>query len=182
MALLLPFVAVCLYTDLADRKIYNNVIVCGIAAAFLQNMVRLGLLEGAVISLTGLLTGIFLLVLPFIAGGLGAGDVKMLGMIGAFLGHGQVVEVLLVSALVGGVFAVAAMIRGRGILRRLWNFFTGFIFFLFTHQAAYLRSLDESEAQKKAIPYGAALSAGVIIIYILGSMELNLPGFGPSLF
>jgi prepilin peptidase CpaA len=182
MYLLLPFIAVCLYTDLSERKIYNNVVLAGIIVSLVYNVVVLGPLDGAVFTLTGLFTGIFLLVIPYIAGGLGGGDVKMLGMIGAFMGHSRVVEVLMISALVGGIFAVVALIRGKGILRRLWRLISGFIFFMLTQKSVYLRTLEEDEMKRNAIPYGAALSAGVIIIYIMGSLEYNLPGFGPSMF
>jgi prepilin peptidase CpaA len=116
MYLLLPFIAVCLYTDLSERKIYNNVVLAGIIVSLIYNVIVLGPLNGAVFTFTGLFTGIFLLIIPYVAGGLGAGDVKMLGMIGAFLGYSMVVEVLLVSALVGGIFAVVTLIRGKGIL------------------------------------------------------------------
>jgi prepilin peptidase CpaA len=182
MYLLLPFIAVCLYTDLSERKIYNNVVLAGIIVSLIYNVIVLGPLNGAVFTFTGLFTGIFLLIIPFVAGGLGAGDVKMLGMIGAFLGYSMVVEVLLVSALVGGIFAVVTLIRGKGILKRLWRLVSGFIFYMLTQKSVYLHTLDDDEMKRSAIPYGAALSAGVIIIYIMGSLEYNLPGFGPSMF
>ena len=47
--------------------------------------------EGFLFSLAGALTGFGLLVIPYIIGGTGAGDVKLLGAVGSFLGtHGVI--------------------------------------------------------------------------------------------
>ena len=56
----------------------------------------------------------FLICLPFFAlGGLGGGDVKLLTATGAFLGIDRLWGALLVTAIVGGVFALMAVIRHR---------------------------------------------------------------------
>jgi len=180
--MLFIFCTVCLYTDVAERKIYNGVILCGILAALGINIMQNGFITGFLFTATGLLTGIFLLIVPFIMGGLGAGDVKMLGMIGAFTGHLLVVQVLMVSAVVGGIFALAVMITNRNLLQRLWALLKGCALFVLTGNTVYFTGIHERNAQKNAIPYGAALSVGVIIIYIMGSMNYALPGFSMPLF
>ena len=92
------FVIICLVTDLRERKIYNKVIAAGLVTALITNVILQGFFNGLRFTLAGLLMGIILLLLPFSMGGLGAGDVKMLGMIGAFTGSLMVVQVMLVSA------------------------------------------------------------------------------------
>jgi len=52
----------------------------------------------------------------------GGGDVKLLAMVGAFLGVYQGVEVLLWSFILGGAFALIALIWRRGA----WSLFKGF--------------------------------------------------------
>jgi prepilin peptidase CpaA len=169
--MLFIFVAVCLYTDLTERKIYNSVILCGIVAALIINIIQLNMIEGTLFTFTGLLIGILLLIIPFIMGGLGAGDVKMLGMIGAFTGHGIVVQVMLASAVVGGIYALIVMLAGRKLMSRMWKIIQGFYFFAATKKVVYCSNIQDKDAEKNAIPYGVALSAGVIIIYVLGSMN-----------
>ncbi|HZK23923.1 MAG TPA: prepilin peptidase [Oscillospiraceae bacterium] len=171
------FVIICLVTDLRERKIYNKVIIAGLVSALVINIILQGFVNGLRFTVVGLLMGIILLLLPFIMGGLGAGDVKMLGMIGAFTGSSMVVQILLISALVGGVFALITMAKEGRILMRLAQLFKGLYCFIFTRKSLHLGGLHETEASTKSIPYGVALSVGVLIVYILGSMEYVLPGF-----
>lgn len=174
--MLFLFVAVCLYTDLTERKIYNSVVLCGIVTALVINITLLNITEGIVFTFAGLFTGILLLIIPFIVGGLGAGDVKMLGMIGAFTGYGIVVQIMLASAVVGGIYALIVMLAGRKLMSRMWKIIQGFYLFAVTKKVVYCSNIKDKDAEKNAIPYGVALSAGVIIIYVLGSMNHAITG------
>lgn len=169
--ILFLFVAVCLYTDLTERKIYNSVILSGIVAASVINIIQLNLIAGTLFTYTGLFIGILLLIIPFILGGLGAGDVKMLGMIGAFTGYAMVVQIMLASAVVGGIYALIVMLAGRKLMSRMWRIIQGLYLFAATKKTVYCSNIQDQDAEKNAIPYGVALSAGVIIIYVLGSMN-----------
>jgi Flp pilus assembly protein protease CpaA len=107
----------------------------------------------------------------------------MLGMIGAFVGYQMVVQVLLVSALVGGLYALFAMVVERRLFRGMWKLFIGLIMFVLTRKTVYLYNMEDTRGERAMIPYGAALSAGVIIIYIMGSLHYNMPGFSlPAFF
>jgi len=175
--LLAIFVATCLFTDLTDRKIYNSVILSGIICALCANIFHLNITDGIIFTMTGLFTGIFLLILPFIFGGMGAGDVKMLGMIGAFIGHERVIEVMLASAVVGGVIALVLMFREGRLLGRVWKYFLAYSMVILTRKTTYLNTLDSRKRKRGAtIPYGAAISSGVVIIYILGSLNYTILG------
>ncbi len=169
--ILFIFVAICLYTDLTKRKIYNSVILCGIIAALFINIAELSIKEGTIYTFYGLFTGIILLIFPFILGGLGAGDVKMLGMIGTFTGYQVVFQIFLASAVVGGVYSLIVMLMGRNLTSRMWKIIQGLYLFCVTRKTIYCSNLQEKDAEENAIPYGVALSAGVIIIYVLGSMN-----------
>lgn len=180
--ILFIFVGVCLYTDLTERKIYNSVILCGIVAAFVINVIQLNMIEGTLFTFTGLLIGILLLIIPFILGGIGAGDVKMLGMIGAFTGHGIVVHIMVASSVVGGIYALIVMLAGRNLMKRMWRIIQSFYLTAATKKIIYCSNLQDPDAEKNAIPYGVALSAGVIIIYVLGSMNHALTGISFAAF
>ncbi len=62
-------------------------------------------------SATGWFVGIALFFPIFALGGLGAGDVKLLGAIGAWLGPSVVLRVALYSTMAGGVLALALAVR-----------------------------------------------------------------------
>jgi len=75
---------------------------------------------GFVFSVEGLGFGIGCLLFFYIMGGMGAGDVKFLGSIGAVVGTPAVLQVFLATALLGGLYSLATMIRLGG-WRYTWN-------------------------------------------------------------
>lgn len=75
--ILLLTVLISLATDIWKRKIYNVVILPAIATGLILNSINADL-EGFVFSGSGLLLGLGLLLVPFLLGGIGAGDVKLL--------------------------------------------------------------------------------------------------------
>jgi len=101
-------------TDVQSRRI-PNVLTFGAAAAAL-------LVHGFVDGSAGLRTSVggwflgTLLFLPFFAlGGMGAGDVKLLAALGAWLGPRDTFWVAIYGSMAGGVMAVAIAL-GRGYL------------------------------------------------------------------
>jgi leader peptidase (prepilin peptidase) / N-methyltransferase len=87
-----------------------------------------------IVSAVGVATGLFALALHY-PGGMGMGDVKMGGMLGAFLGPYAALAVFvgaLVGTLVGGVLMAAGRIRRRsalpfGVFLALGGVFTMFV-------------------------------------------------------
>lgn len=78
-------------------------------------------------SVEGLILGIICLLVFYANGGMGAGDVKFLGGIGAVVGSPAVLQVFLLTALLGGVYAVAMMMYmggGQYAWNRVITFFT----------------------------------------------------------
>lgn len=138
------FVAICLLTDLTKRKIYNAVVLSGFTAALVLNLLDMGLKSGFMQTFLGFFTGILLLLIPFILGGIGAGDVKMLGMVGAFLGSSLAVQVMLASALAGGVYALILMIKDGNLLRRLQNIYRAIWCSIVVRERIHLESLQDA--------------------------------------
>lgn len=68
---------------------------------------------GIFFGLSGAILGFGLLVLFFIAGGMGAGDVKLLAGIGAWIGPHDVLVVFIVSGLLVGLASVILMVWDR---------------------------------------------------------------------
>jgi len=74
-----------LYTDIVERKIYNWTTIPAAVLGVILNFLADGA-PGLKTSLMGLLTGLAVFLLPFLLGGMGAGDVKLMGAIGALKG------------------------------------------------------------------------------------------------
>jgi len=115
---LLILIVTCLITDLKERKIYNKVVFPAVVAGIVLNTAHLGL-PGLRTSIAGLITGILIFSVPFALGGLGAGDVKLLGSVGALKGPLFAVYTALAAALIGGVLALLVLLWQRKLLSTL---------------------------------------------------------------
>jgi len=91
--------------DLATRRIPNPLTFGAALAAFAVHGYVAGW-TGAGLSLAGWAVGAAFFLPFFALGGMGAGDVKLLGAVGAWLGPAAAVWVALYSAIAGGVMAL----------------------------------------------------------------------------
>lgn len=108
--ILVGAIAISIYTDLRSRRIYNWVVVPAAIGGLALNSWNAGL-TGLGQSLSGLALGTGLLLIPFLLGGIGAGDVKLLGAVGALKGIGFVCTAFAVTALAGGVISLLAAVK-----------------------------------------------------------------------
>jgi prepilin peptidase CpaA len=97
-------------TDIYRQKIYNLVLLPAGISALAYRGATGGWSEFAE-GLLGLGVGMVLLIIPYLAGGVGAGDVKLLGTLGACGGMFFVLYTFLGGALLGGV--VSCYLLGR---------------------------------------------------------------------
>ena len=107
--------------DLEHQILPNRITLPGIAVGFVAS---LGLWPGWRDSLLGILLGggiLWAIAEAYFRvrreEGLGMGDVKMLAMIGAFLGWQQVLVTLVLSSAAGALVGVALMAAGRGTMK-----------------------------------------------------------------
>jgi prepilin peptidase CpaA len=157
-AVLLSVVAA--YTDLGWRRIPNWITVPGLLLGLALNAAHSGW-AGLKISLLGAGLGL-LLLFPFVVlHSLGAGDWKLAGAVGSFLGPGVLIDVLLASVFVAGLMAVVLVIykgRVRETMRNLKHLVGSLATF---HMPGPQVSLDNPQSLK--IPYGVALAFTVVL-------------------
>lgn len=106
----------------------------------------------------GFLLGIALLIVPYAMGGMGAGDVKLLGAIGSVVGYKEILWVFFYSSIAGLVLGIIWIILKPGHLKFI--FVTGKI----------LPPVDK----KQKVPYGVAIMFGCIFYLIYGSATFLL--------
>jgi prepilin peptidase CpaA len=114
VALLIALTAV--VHDVRTRRIPNYLTFGGAAAALLFGIIRGGL-PGAVQPLGGWLLGAAMFFPFFALGGMGAGDVKLLAALGAWLGPFETLWLAIFASMAGGVIA-AGVALSTGYLRQ----------------------------------------------------------------
>jgi prepilin peptidase CpaA len=136
---LIGFVGAVAVVDLRTRRIPNWLTIAAAGVAVAVAAGRAGW-QGAIISGAGVLTG-FAIFLPFcLAGKLGAGDIKAMGAVGAFLGPVGVLLAALCTLLAGGIAAALAVATSRRTA---------------ADQSA-------SAVGRRQLPYGLAIACGTL--------------------
>ncbi len=106
------------------------------------------------------------LLLPFVlARGLGAGDWKLMGALGAFLGPNRLIVVLLGTVFIAGIMAVAQMIRSRRVkqtLSNLWVLLLAIVTFGIHRQRENI-TLDNPGLM--ALPFGVAAALSTVLFF-----------------
>ena len=156
-------------TDLRSRRIPNTLVLSGICLALGSHALALvaGLtpLAGAHwwAPLAGLSVGLLALMPLYLVRALGAGDLKLLAMVGAFVGAPTVLIVALYTLLAGGLLSLAVML-GRGVathtLRNLRYLMTDWALRVRSGQGLAMAPLATTAAR---LPYAVAISAGTVM-------------------
>ena len=102
------------YLDIRTSRIPNWLTFTGMGSGLLVHILLEGA-QGTIFSLSGLGTGLILFFAFYFLGAMGAGDVKLMGAVGAMVGpYGAFVTGILV-VMAGGIYALAAMSYEWGV-------------------------------------------------------------------
>lgn len=159
---LIGVLVVAVYSDLRFRKVWNwltvSAIILGLGLAWFAAGV-----PGLVDSLKGL--GLMLLVglVGYFIGFIGAGDAKLLAGIGSLAGISSVAWVLAISAVAGGVMALAVMAAKYGTKHGLGRIGKGF-FKMAAVRSVYAGAVDEKHTR---LPYSLAIATAALSWMIL---------------
>ncbi|MDD3024278.1 MAG: prepilin peptidase [Syntrophomonadaceae bacterium] len=164
-AFLLGALLLAVLSDLSTRRIPNWLILSGMLFALSYHLYTGGY-SGLFFAFQGLAAGVLLLVIPFVLGGLGAGDVKLLSMIGAIKGSVFAFNSFIYMALWGGIIAIFLLLLNKRLKETLFKLSFG----LFMVHAAGASISDSVEKNDISIyyPYGLAIGLGVLSTYYRG--------------
>jgi len=169
-ALTLAFAVYAGWLDSRIRRIPNWLTVSGLFVGIVAHFILAGW-HGAVMALEGAGLGLLILLPLVLLRALGAGDWKLMGALGAFLGPQMFLMVLLASIFVAGFMAVVLMIRARRVretLRNVWLLILSFLTFGFRAHPEV--SLDNPEALK--LPFGVAAAVGTVGCFVAAQWGL----------
>lgn len=160
---ILALLAIAVAWDLRAWRIPNAVTFPAALAGVAYHVLVAGLV-GLKMSVLGLAVGLGVLFIPFMLGGLGGGDVKLLAALGAWLGPKGVLFAALYSGLAGGVLALAAMaVSGQGAFQSMRTIYEDLVFFV-----TFRERPEGPSRRKKRIPYSVAIAAGTLGLIFLG--------------
>ncbi len=147
--------------DVRTRRIPNQLTFSAATAGLVAATLTHGG-QGAVSSATGLIVGLALFFPLFALKGLGAGDVKLMGALGAWLGSWTVLGVAFYTTLAGGLLALGLIVKhrhGSQVLRNLWLLLMHWRVCGFRPFESL--TLDTSAGPK--LPYALPIAAGVAL-------------------
>jgi prepilin peptidase CpaA len=167
--LLLSILSISAIIDFRTQKIPNLITFPAVTIALFYHFLSHGI-EGLIFGCLGLVTGIALLIIPYMLGGMGAGDAKLMGAVGAILGTKSVFNAFLFSAIVGGIYAIILILLNRNKFK---DFFKKQLITLqlFVLTRKFIPDPVEEDNKKPKLCYGVAIALGTVIY-----MGLDLTG------
>jgi prepilin peptidase CpaA len=159
----LAAVLVAAVTDVWKFKVYNALTLPLLGAGLFYH----GFHHEIGDSLIGILFGFAALVPLYIVGGMGAGDVKLMAAVGAWLGLPLTFYVFIASSLAAGVYALALVVWNGRLGEILVNL--QIMWLRFASVGKYLGADDRvegevrrSDRRSRIIPFAAMVAIGMI--------------------
>lgn len=168
IALLLTLVATAAWFDIKSRRIPNWLVLVGLISSFiLQTLFHsAGNFGGFKAWGLGLLVGFGLFLPLYMLHAMGAGDVKLMAMVGAFLGPMAALGVVLTTLIVGGILALAVALWSGSLRHALGN-----VRFVLTQTMFKTLpggvQIEAPSTSAGNLPYAVAIAAGTLIHLIL---------------
>lgn len=146
--------------DLRSGRIPNVLTLGGAVLGVFVGLITEGV-SGVGQSLAGWLVGCALFLPFFLLGGMGAGDVKLLAALGAWLGPSTTLFVALYAGMAGGVMALLVS-AAQGYLKQLFANLWGLLIFWRIAGVQPMPSLTLRTAASPRLPYALPIAAGTV--------------------
>jgi prepilin peptidase CpaA len=162
MVIAAAFAIAAAWMDYKERRISNRLVVAGIVAALLSQTLLHGV-AGSGAALAGGALGLALMLPFYIIGGMGAGDVKLMAMVGVGLGPAGVFSAAVLTFLIGGLLAVVLAIA-KGTLVRMLSNVRAMLFGAFATMVIQRKAEVSAPAVSAGrLPYGVAIALGTSV-------------------
>ena len=152
--------------DLLTHRIPNWLTVSGAVAGLVVMITKGGIWPGIGWWAAGLGAGLGMLMPFYLAGGMGAGDVKALAGLGALTGFSGLLASFVYATALGGIVAVVLLLQ-KGLLGRSIHRMGFLLTWLWGGRGVYV---PPSASERRVIfPYGTVLSLGGLLYLFVGS-------------
>jgi prepilin peptidase CpaA len=136
--------------------------------------------EGVMFALGGTVCGFLILLPVYLAGGVGAGDIKLLAGIGAWVGPHDVLSVFIVTGLLTGIYALGAAIflrhagntatvggeTGSHLRARRFRLFPA-------ERIDAVTEMDRQTKRRRLIPLAAVIAAALAVLLVVRLVSAN---------
>lgn len=159
LCVLVVVLAASVYTELTARRIPNWLTFSGVGVGLLLGWLPGGNTLGQ--SVLGWLIGFGFLLLFYFYGGMGGGDVKLMGAVGALLGYPLILPVIVYTAFLGFLLGLYCLLSQRAFWLRAGR--------LVKRVAGGATAGPEVPPIEKGVPYGLAIAAGsLLVLFVAG--------------
>jgi prepilin peptidase CpaA len=161
---LITFLVAVVIVDVTKRRIPNWLTLSAAIVALVLNFSKTGS-DGALTSSAGLLTGLAAFLPFYLARGFGAGDVKAMGAVGAFLGPQGALLAAAWTLVAGAIGALLVLIVRREYLA-LRSLVTRWLlrgYALYAAGQAHPLAGGPNDPTRRRFPYGLAIASGTLV-------------------
>lgn len=155
--LLVGLLAAACASDVRSRRIPNSLVLVVGACGLLFSLVAHGVTGGLASALPGVLVGLLLWLPLYVVRWMGAGDVKLVAALGAWLGPLVTVEASVYAAVLGAVLAVVWTLVDRGLQ-------FGLLRLVFVAARPLAAARQPMEFRRK-LPYALPIAGGVLVAF-----------------
>jgi prepilin peptidase CpaA len=157
--------------DLRSHRIPNKLILVGVvlglglngllpAGGGFNGMVPGGL--GWLAAVKGLALGLAVLLPMYLLRTMGAGDVKLMGLVGSFLGPGDLIGALIATFIAGGVMALVVALWSKQLMNMLQNIKLMLFGSMLKMNAGQPPIMNELPVSVAKLPYAVAITVGTL--------------------
>jgi prepilin peptidase CpaA len=156
--------------DCRYHRIPNPLVASGIALALTVQILFWGLAEGFATALSGSMVGLLVFLPLYLLRALGAGDVKLMALVGAFLGPREVLYASFWVVFLGGICALVVTVW-RGNSMRLAQNLVGLFRLSVARGLGGLTPSVELPGKQSAgkLPYAVPIALGTLVFLFVGT-------------
>jgi prepilin peptidase CpaA len=157
--------------DIRSHRIPNKLVLVGVLLGLGLNGLLTGGLGfnsevtggiGWLSALNRLLLGLAVLLPIYLLRAMGAGDVKLMGMVGAFLGPADLIGALIATFIAGGVMALVVALWSKQLVNMLQNIKLMLFGGLLKMNAGQLPTMNDLPVSVAKLPYAVAITVGTL--------------------
>lgn len=161
IGVLAALLLVAAWGDIQRHRIPNILILTGLGLAIILGTWRAGF-SGLLSASGGFVLGLLIFLPFYMLRALGAGDVKLMAVVGAFLGPGGLIGAMFGTFLAGGVMALLLALHAGAVGQMMRNIKAMLLGGFIDVRMKQMPMMDANPQSVGKLPYAVAIAAGTL--------------------